>query len=55
MKNLQVLIIVGLLAGPGGGESVDLFNGKDLRGWDGDPAVWTVEDGAIVGDWDEPD
>lgn len=26
-----------------------LFNGKDLSGWEGDPAVWTVEDGAIVG------
>ena len=27
----------------------DLFNGKDLAGWEGDPAVWSVEDGAIVG------
>jgi hypothetical protein len=26
-----------------------LFNGKDLTGWEGDPAVWSVEDGAIVG------
>ncbi len=26
-----------------------LFNGKDLAGWEGDPAVWSVEDGAIVG------
>src|SRR5436190_736273 len=26
-----------------------LFNGKDLTGWDGDPAVWSVEDGCIVG------
>ena len=26
------------------------FNGKDLTGWwGGDPSVWTVEDGAIVG------
>jgi len=49
VKDLQVLLIVTLLAGPGGGESVDLFNGKDLRGWDGDPGVWTVEDGAMVG------
>ncbi|MBM4023819.1 MAG: DUF1080 domain-containing protein [Planctomycetes bacterium] len=49
MKNLPALMIVGLLAAPGNGQSVDLFNGRDLRGWDGDPAVWTVEDGAIVG------
>ena len=26
-----------------------LFNGKDLSGWEGDPAVWSVDDGAIVG------
>lgn len=28
---------------------VSLFNGKDLAGWDGDPALWSVQDGAIVG------
>ena len=27
----------------------DLFNGKDLTGWDGDPALWKVEGGEIVG------
>ncbi len=27
----------------------ELFNGKDLTGWEGDPRVWSVEDGAIVG------
>jgi hypothetical protein len=27
----------------------ELFNGKDLTGWEGDPALWSVEDGAIVG------
>ncbi len=26
-----------------------LFNGKDLSGWDGNPKLWSVEDGAIVG------
>lgn len=30
-------------------EPRELFNGKDLTGWDGDPRVWSVEDGAIVG------
>jgi len=28
---------------------VSLFNGKTLDGWDGEPGVWSVEDGAIVG------
>src|SRR5262245_26710620 len=27
----------------------ELFNGKDLTGWDGNPKLWSVEDGAIVG------
>jgi len=26
-----------------------LFNGKDLTGWDGNPKVWSVQDGAITG------
>ena len=26
-----------------------LFNGKDLRGWEGDAERWSVQDGAIVG------
>lgn len=26
-----------------------LFNGKDLTGWDGNPALWSVQDGAITG------
>jgi Domain of Unknown Function (DUF1080) len=30
-------------------EPQELFNGKDLTGWDGDSRVWSVEDGAIVG------
>ena len=27
-----------------------IFNGKDLSGWDGDPALWRVQDGAIRGE-----
>src|SRR5262249_40182787 len=30
-----------------------LFNGRNLDGWDGDPAAWSVEDGAIVGTTDQ--
>lgn len=26
-----------------------LFNGKDLTGWSGNPALWSVRDGAITG------
>jgi Domain of Unknown Function (DUF1080) len=30
--------------------SVSIFDGKTLKGWDGDPAYWRVENGAIVGE-----
>jgi hypothetical protein len=30
-------------------EPRSLFNGRDLSGWEGDPQVWSIEDGAIVG------
>lgn len=30
-------------------EARSLFNGKDLTGWDGNPANWSVEDGCITG------
>jgi hypothetical protein len=30
-------------------EPKSIFNGRDLSGWEGDPKVWSVEEGAIVG------
>lgn len=30
-----------------------MFNGKDLDGWDGNPALWRVEDGVLVGETDD--
>jgi hypothetical protein len=30
-----------------------LFDGKALTGWDGDPRIWSVRDGAIVGSTDK--
>jgi len=34
--------------GPPSAKAVPLFNGKTLDGWEGDPKVFRVEDGAIV-------
>ncbi len=31
---------------------VSLFDGKDLKGWSGDPRLWSVENGVIVGSTD---
>lgn len=33
----------------------ELFNGKDLTGWDGNPAFWSVENGVIVGQTKAPE
>ncbi len=32
---------------------VSIFNGKDLTGWDGDPRLWSVSEGAIRGETTE--
>jgi len=32
-----------------------LFNGHDLTGWDGDPRLWSVKDGAIRGETNTTD
>ena len=59
----RIAIALALLAAPAVGRAQDkpalpapdaegwitLFNGKDLSGWDGDPAVWKVVDGYISG------
>lgn len=46
-----LLALLTLTAGPLLGEDgfKPLFNGKDLAGWDGDPALWKVENGVILG------
>ena len=31
-------------------DSLKLFDGKSLRGWNADPSVWRVEDGVVVGE-----
>ena len=42
--------IKSILAGPAESEWISLFNGTDLTGWQGDPGIWRVKDGCIVGD-----
>jgi hypothetical protein len=42
-------IWVGLMLSAGIACGENLFNGKDLTGWSGNPALWTVKDGAITG------
>lgn len=50
---LRIVAIVCLLLASPGVFAQDgfqqLFNGKDLSGWKGDPELWSVEDGCITG------
>jgi Domain of Unknown Function (DUF1080) len=38
----------------GTSETIKLFNGKDLEGWEGRQDLWSVQDGVIVGKNTEP-
>ncbi|NIP96443.1 MAG: DUF1080 domain-containing protein, partial [Akkermansiaceae bacterium] len=46
-------VLVPLMAAGQTDES--LFNGKDLSGWDGDPRLWRVVDGLLVGETNNDD
>jgi len=47
---VAILLIGAAVAAPETPSDVkELFNGKDLSGWDGDEQVWSVQDGAITG------
>ena len=49
MKTLiSLLVIISSAVGQEAGFQ-PLFDGKTLKGWDGDPRLWSVRDGAIVG------
>lgn len=50
MKRLVLLSFLAIAATAFGQDGFKpLFNGKDLTGWDGNPELWKVENGEIVG------
>ena len=53
LRSVLPLLVAAVLSTPsavsGAQGFTDLFNGKDLSHWDGDPALWSVRDGAITG------
>ena len=52
MRHVMCSVIIAMLcwsAAPANDGAQQLFNGKDLSGWDGDHKFWSVEDGAITG------
>ena len=47
---IAVLRITAAEAPPASGPNTrPLFDGKTLAGWEGDPKLWRVEDGALTG------
>ena len=46
---LALLAITAAFSGISLAKEITLFNGKDLSGWEGNKALWSVEDGAITG------
>ncbi|MBI3698209.1 MAG: DUF1080 domain-containing protein, partial [Acidobacteria bacterium] len=51
MKTLAAFLSLASLAFAQEGY-ISLFNGHDLDGWQGDPALWTVQNGVLVGSTD---
>ena len=49
MNTLRLLLLSIALPAIAQDGFTPLFNGKDLSGWDGEPGLWAVEDGVIVG------
>ncbi|OYV04067.1 MAG: hypothetical protein CFE26_18860, partial [Verrucomicrobiales bacterium VVV1] len=49
MKKLPILLALAASASLAHAGEKNLFNGKDLTGWKGQPEFWSVKDGAITG------
>ena len=48
LKTILVFFVaIGIACGQGG--YIPLFNGENLDGWDGDPRLWKVENGELIG------
>ncbi len=46
---MKSILLLALAATAATAAEKPLFNGTDLTGWAGDPALWSVKDGVIVG------
>lgn len=49
MKFLPSILALSILTLGALAEEKQLFNGKDLTGWEGNPKLWSVQDGVITG------
>jgi hypothetical protein len=55
MHTIRILLLLSLISLPLGAQQAlepgfeAIFDGRSLAGWEGDPAYWSVADGALVG------
>lgn len=49
MKLLPSILVLSIFSLSAVAEEKQIFNGKDLTGWEGNPKLWSVQDGAITG------
>jgi len=49
MKNLTLIFITSICCLSAQADTITLFDGKTLDGWEGDKRFWKVQDGAITG------
>ncbi|MEQ1828452.1 MAG: family 16 glycoside hydrolase [Pirellula sp.] len=47
--SLAALLLTSFLSIHAVAQEKSLFNGNDLQGWDGNPELWSVENGTIIG------
>ncbi len=48
-------VLVGIATSASSAEWKTIFNGTDLTGWSGDPRLWRVENGVIIGETNDSD
>lgn len=49
MKTFTALLVLSALSSAAFAAEKPLFNGKDLTGWEGNAALWSVQDGLLTG------
>ena len=55
MRRILIPFVFALSVCSASAEWKSLFNGKDLTGWSGDPRLWKVEQGVIIGETNATD
>ncbi len=55
MIQILTFLVLGISAIVCQAEWKPIFNGKDLDGWSGDPRLWRVENGVLIGETNDTD